>query len=77
MRTLQWIVLFIFLMLGGRIAYIQLFDSRYKELARTNVMRREVHPMALSCVTLDTPALTEGIGDMAALAVAMYTLERN
>ena len=42
MRTLQWIVLFIFLVLGGRIAYIQLFDARYKELARTNVMRREV-----------------------------------
>ena len=42
MRTLQLIVLFIFLMLGGRIAYIQLFDARYKELARTNVMRREV-----------------------------------
>ena len=41
------------------------------------VMRREVHPMALSHVTVDTPALTESIGDMAALAVAAYTLERN
>jgi glucokinase len=40
------------------------------------VMRREVHPMALACVTLDAPALTESIGDMAALAVATYTLER-
>ncbi len=42
MRTLQWVVLIIFLILGGRVAYIQLFDARYKELARTNVMRREV-----------------------------------
>nr|MBE6191039.1 penicillin-binding protein 2 [Rikenellaceae bacterium] len=42
MRTLQFIVLFIFLVLGLRIAYIQLFDRQYKELARTNVMRREV-----------------------------------
>lgn len=42
MRTLQCIVLFIFLVLGLRIAYIQLFDRQYKELARTNVMRREV-----------------------------------
>ena len=42
MRTLQFIVRFIFLVLGLRIAYIQLFDRQYKELARTNVMRREV-----------------------------------
>ena len=42
MRTLQWVVLAIFLLLGGRVAYIQFFDARYKELARTNVMRREV-----------------------------------
>ncbi len=41
------------------------------------VMRREVHPMALASVTLDVPALTESIGDMAALAVASYILERN
>ncbi len=41
------------------------------------VMRREVHPITLEGVTLDTPALTESIGDMAALAVASYTLERN
>ena len=41
-RTLQWVVLLIFGILGARIAYIQLFDTRYKELARTNVMRREV-----------------------------------
>lgn len=40
------------------------------------VMRREVHPMALASVTVSVPALTESIGDMAALAVASYTLER-
>ncbi|MBP3591787.1 MAG: ROK family protein [Clostridia bacterium] len=40
------------------------------------VMRREVHPFTMAHVTLDVPALTESIGDMAALAVAMYTLER-
>ncbi len=42
MRTLQIVVLMIFLLLGGRIAYLQLFDTRYKQLARSNVMRREV-----------------------------------
>ncbi len=42
MRTLQLVVLFIFGVLGARIAYIQLFDTQYKELARTNVMSREV-----------------------------------
>ena len=41
------------------------------------VMKREVHPMALSCVSIEAPLLTESIGDMAALAVASYTLERN
>ena len=40
------------------------------------VMQKEVHPMTMKSVILDTPALTENIGDMAALAVAMYTLER-
>jgi len=41
------------------------------------VMQKEVHPFTMRHVVLDTPALTENIGDMAALAVAMYTLERN
>lgn len=40
------------------------------------VMRREVHPITLASVKLDTPMLTESIGDLAALAVAAYTLER-
>ena len=42
LKTLQIVVFVIFAMLVGRIAYIQLVDTRYKELARTNVMRREV-----------------------------------
>ena len=42
LKTLQIVVFAIFAMLVGRIAYIQLVDTRYKELARSNVMRREV-----------------------------------
>lgn len=42
LKTLQWVVLAIFGLLVGRVAYIQLIDARYKELARSNVMRREV-----------------------------------
>ncbi len=42
MRILQWIALAIFLTLGLRVAYIQLIDSRYKEMARSNVMYRQV-----------------------------------
>ena len=34
MRTLQCVVLFVFLLIGGRLAYIQLVDSRYNELAK-------------------------------------------
>lgn len=37
MRTLQVIVLLIFALIVGRLAYIQLFDSRYDDLARANV----------------------------------------
>ena len=40
MRTLQVIVLLIFALIVGRLAYIQLFDSRYDDLARANVLRR-------------------------------------
>ena len=39
MRTLQCVVLFVFLLIGGRLAYIQLIDSRYNELAKANVLR--------------------------------------
>ncbi len=42
MKTLQIVVFVIFGLLMGRVAYIQLIDTRYKELARSNVMRREV-----------------------------------
>ncbi len=42
MRTLQGVVLFIFLLLAGRVAYLQLFDTRYKKLAEENVLRHEV-----------------------------------
>ena len=46
------------------------------EAGALRVMQKEVHPFTMRHVVLDTPALTENIGDMAALAVAMYTLER-
>lgn len=46
------------------------------EAGALRVMQKEVHPQTLAHVILDTPSLTESIGDMAALAVAMYTLER-
>ena len=42
MRTLQVVVLLIFVLLLGRLAYIQLFDSRYDEMALVNVLRPEV-----------------------------------
>ncbi len=42
MRTLQVVVLLIFFMLIGRLAYIQLVDKRYAELARGNTLRHVV-----------------------------------
>ncbi len=42
MRTLQAVVLLIFAMILGRLAYIQLIDTRYVEMARGNVLRFEV-----------------------------------
>lgn len=39
---LRGIVLGIFLLLAGQVAYIQLFDSKYKRLADGNVLRYEV-----------------------------------
>ncbi|MEG2240645.1 MAG: penicillin-binding protein 2, partial [Alistipes sp.] len=42
MRILQAVVVFIFVLLGARLIYIQLFDSRYKELAEANVLYHEV-----------------------------------
>ena len=42
MRTLQLIVLLIFTMLIGRVAYIQFFNADYKRGAARNVMRVDV-----------------------------------
>ena len=42
MRTLQCVVLLIFALLVGRLAYIQLVDKRYAELARANALRHVV-----------------------------------
>lgn len=39
---LRCIVLGIFLLLAGRVGYIQLFDAKYKRLAAGNVLRHEV-----------------------------------
>ncbi len=41
-RTLQGVVLCIFLLIAGRLAYLQLIDERYAELARANVLRHVV-----------------------------------
>ena len=53
MRTLQVIVLLIFALIVGRLAYIQLFDSRYDDLARANVLRHVVQypPRGGYCTT--------------------------
>jgi len=42
MRTLQCVVLAIFLLIVGRLAYIQLVDRQYVDLARANVLRHVV-----------------------------------
>lgn len=41
-RTLQCVVLLVFALLIGRLAYLQLFDPRYEELARANALRHVV-----------------------------------
>ena len=52
MRTLQGVVLFIFLLIAGRLAYIQLVDSKYNELAKANVLRHVVqYRRAARCST--------------------------
>lgn len=51
MRTLQGVVLFIFLLIAGRLAYIQLVDSKYNELAKANVLRHVVHAARARCST--------------------------
>ena len=42
MRLLQGIVLLIFALLLGRLAWLQLFDARYEEMAKANVLRHVV-----------------------------------
>ncbi len=42
MRTLQVVVLFIFGVIAARLCYLQLFDTKYAELAKANVLRHEV-----------------------------------
>lgn len=42
MRTLQFIVVFIFAIIAIRVGYIQLVDSRYKDMAEANVLRHIV-----------------------------------
>ena len=42
MRTLQVIVLLIFALIVGRLAYIQLIDPKYEKLARGNALRHVV-----------------------------------
>ncbi len=42
MRALQVVVAVIFVLLAGRLAYLQLFDARYDEMAKGNVLRHVV-----------------------------------
>ena len=42
MRLLQGVVLLIFALLIGRLAWLQLFDERYEEMAKANVLRHVV-----------------------------------
>ena len=42
MRALQVVVAVIFLVIAGRLAYLQLFDPRYDDLAKGNVLRHVV-----------------------------------
>lgn len=42
MRVLQGVVIVVFLILAGRVAWLQLFDARYEEMAKANVLRHVV-----------------------------------
>lgn len=42
MRTLQVVVLVVFGVIAARLCYLQLFDTKYAELAKANALRREV-----------------------------------
>ena len=43
MRTLQFVVLLIFSVIGCRLFYLQILDTKYKRLAEGNALRHEVH----------------------------------
>ena len=58
MRTLQVIVLLIFALIVGRLAYIQLFDSRYDDLARANVLRHVVQYLLIFALIVGRLALS-------------------
>ena len=71
MRTLQGVVLFIFLLIAGRLAYIQLVDSKYNELAKANVLRNNLQDrVEVRRVDVTTPGrdprFSEGFDLMAA-----------
>ena len=52
MRVLQVVVLIVFGVIAARLAYIQLIDSKYEELARGNALRYEVqYPSVARCST--------------------------
>ncbi len=40
--TLRWIVAAVFVALALRLCYIQLIDTKYKDLATSNIIRRVV-----------------------------------
>ena len=42
MRTLQIVVLAVFVVIAARLVYIQLIDDRYEKLAKGNTLRYEV-----------------------------------
>ena len=51
MRVLQVVVLIVFGVIAARLAYIQLIDSKYEELARGNALRYEVQYPVARCST--------------------------
>ena len=42
MRVLQGVVIAVFVVLAGRVAWLQLYDARYEEMAKANVLRHVV-----------------------------------
>ena len=40
--TLRYVVFLVFIVLAGRLFYVQIIDDRYKDLATSNIMRPEV-----------------------------------